>query len=103
MNSPDTRKPNAAERDEQALNEAVEAETRRSEKARREAQSVLGYTVFTGTIALLFVAPVIGGAYLGRWIDSLADGYSVRWTVSLILLGVVFGAVNVYRFLEDHP
>jgi Putative F0F1-ATPase subunit Ca2+/Mg2+ transporter len=40
------------------------------------------------------VLPVVAGAYLGRWLDSLVAGYSVRWTVSLILLGVVVGAVN---------
>ncbi len=93
----------AAGQDQAALDKAVETETRRSEQARRDAPTVLGYTIFTGTIALLFVAPVIGGAYLGRWIDGLADGYSVRWTVSLILLGVVVGAANVYRFLKEHP
>ena len=56
-----------------------------------------------GTIAGLFVLPVVGGAYLGRWLDGLAEGYSVRWTVSLILLGVVIGGINVYRYLEEHP
>jgi len=94
---------NPAEREDKALDEAVAAETRRAEKARRDASSVLGYTIFTGTIALLFVVPVVGGAYLGRWLDGLATDYSARWTVSLILLGVVIGAVNVYRFLQEHP
>ncbi len=103
MNKPAPHKPSAAERDETALKDAVSTETRRSEKARREAQSALEYTIFTGTIALLFVVPVIGGAYLGRWIDGLAADYSARWTVSLILLGVGIGAYNVYRFLQEHP
>ncbi|HCU54125.1 MAG TPA: F0F1 ATP synthase subunit, partial [Gammaproteobacteria bacterium] len=47
------------------------------------------------------VLPVIGGAYLGRWLDSLVAGYSIRWTVSLILLGVFLGAVNVYLFIRE--
>lgn len=85
-----------------ALSDAVKKDVDRIEKGERERRSMLGYTVFMGTIAGLFVLPVVGGAYLGRWIDSLAAGYSVRWTVSLILLGVVVGAVNVYRYLEDH-
>ncbi|MBX3681007.1 AtpZ/AtpI family protein [Cognatazoarcus halotolerans] len=86
----------------EALSDAVRKDVTRIEKGERERRSMLGYTVFMGTIAGLFVLPVVGGAYLGRWLDSMASGYSVRWTVSLILLGVLIGAVNVYRYLEDH-
>ncbi|MCK9258227.1 MAG: AtpZ/AtpI family protein [Azoarcus sp.] len=92
-----------AEFRQEALNDAVDKDVARIEKGERERRSVLGYTVFMGTIAGLFVLPVVGGAYLGRWLDGLADGYSVRWTVSLILLGVIIGGVNVYRYLEEHP
>jgi ATP synthase protein I len=52
-------------------------------------------------LGLLFVLPVIGGAYLGRWIDGLLEGYSVRWTLSMIFLGVVMGAINVYLFIRE--
>jgi len=96
------RNTSAASRRE-ALNDAVTKDVARIEKGERERRSVLGYTVFMGTIAGLFVLPVVGGAYLGRWLDGLAEGYSVRWTVSLILLGVVIGGINVYRYLEEHP
>ena len=84
------------------LDEAVRQDCARLEKAERERRSMLGYTVFMGTIAGLFVVPVVAGAYLGKWLDGMAAGYSVRWTVSLILLGVVVGAINVYRFIETH-
>jgi ATP synthase protein I len=49
----------------------------------------------------LFTLPVIGGAYLGRWLDSLFEGYSMRWTLSLIITGIVIGAVNVYFFVKE--
>ena len=52
-------------------------------------------------LGLLFVLPVIGGAYLGHWLDSQASGYSVRWTLSLIVLGVIVGAVNVYLYIKE--
>jgi ATP synthase protein I len=52
------------------------------------------------TVGLLFVVPIVGGAYLGRWLDSLAAGYSVRWTVSLIVLGIALGAYNAYLFMK---
>lgn len=71
-------------------------------KAERERPTVIGQTVYIGTLGLLFVLPVIGGAYLGQWLDGLAAGYSVRWTASLILLGVIVGALNVYLFVRNN-
>jgi len=50
---------------------------------------------------LVFVLPVVGGAYLGNWLDSLVAGYSIRWTVSLILLGVFIGMINVYFLIRE--
>jgi len=72
------------------------------QKAERERPTLIGQTVFVGTLGLLFVLPVIGGAYLGRWLDGFASGYSMRWTLSLILLGVFVGALNVYLFVRDN-
>ena len=99
--SPAPEKP-PAKAQREALSDAVKKDVARIEKGERERRSVLGYTVFMGTIAGLFVLPVVAGAYLGSWLDGMAAGYSVRWTVSLILLGVLIGGVNVYRYLEDH-
>lgn len=70
-------------------------------KAEREKSTLIGQTVYIGTLGLLFVLPVIAGAYLGRWLDSLVAGYSIRWTVSLILVGVFVGAFNVYLFIKE--
>ena len=50
----------------------------------------------------LVLLPLIGGAYLGRWLDGLHEGYSVRWTVNLILLGLALGVLNVYLFIRRH-
>lgn len=71
-----------------------------NERERRPA-TLIGIIFYGGTLGLLFVVPIVGGAYLGRWLDSLAAGYSVRWTVSLIVLGVIIGGYNVYRFVKD--
>jgi ATP synthase protein I len=43
----------------------------------------------------------VGGAYLGHWLDGLTAGYSTRWTISLILVGVMVGALNVYLFIKE--
>jgi len=83
------------------LRKEVERQARRMEQAERERGTLLGQTVYIGTLGLLMVLPAVGGAYLGRWLDSLAAGYSIRWTVSLILVGVFVGALNVYLFIRD--
>ena len=83
------------------LRQKVEQQARRMQKAERERPTVLGQTVYIGTLGLLFVLPVVGGAYLGHWLDGLVEGYSVRWTVSLILLGVFIGGLNVYLFIRE--
>ena len=83
------------------LRKQVERQAQRMKKAERERPTLIGQTVYIGTLGLLFVLPVIGGAYLGHWLDSLVTGYSIRWTVSLILLGVFIGAVNVYLFIKE--
>lgn len=83
------------------LRKQVERQARRMEKAERDRPTLVGQTVYIGTLGLLFVLPVIGGAYLGKWLDSLVAGYSIRWTVSLILVGVFVGGLNVYLFIRE--
>lgn len=83
------------------LRKEVERQARRMQQAERERATLLGQTVYIGTLGLLMVLPVVGGAYLGRWLDSLAAGYSIRWTMSLILVGVFVGALNVYLFIRE--
>ena len=73
---------------------------RLDDKLKRPA-ALLGILLYGGTLGLLFVVPIIAGAYFGRWLDTLAAGYSVRWTLSLIILGIVIGAYNVWRFLQE--
>ena len=83
------------------LRKEVERQAKRMEKAERDRPTLISQTVYIGTLGLLFVVPVIGGAYLGRWLDSLITGYSIRWTVSLILVGVFVGGLNVYLFVKE--
>lgn len=86
--------------DEDRLRARVERDAGRLEEARRARPTLLAQTVYLGVLGLLFVVPVVAGAYLGHWLDSAAAGYSVRWTLSLIALGIVVGAVNVYLLIR---
>jgi len=90
-----------AEGERRQLRKAVEREAGRLQRAERERSRLIAQTVYLGSLALMFVVPVVGGAYLGRWIDGMFAGYSIRFTVSLIVLGVALGAVNVYLFVRE--
>ena len=86
---------------QEELKKQVERQAQRMKKAERERPTLVGQTVYVGTLGLLFVLPVVGGAYLGHWLDSLATGFSTSWTLSLILVGVLIGALNVYFFIKE--
>jgi len=83
------------------LKHSVEREAKRMQRAERERDSLLALTGYLGSLALMFLIPVIAGAYLGSWLDEQAEGYSTRWTVSLIVLGLVIGVVNVVLYLRE--
>jgi len=87
--------------DEQ-LRRAVEKQVKRMRRAEKERPTLLSQSVFMGTLALLFVLPVILGAYLGNWLDGMAQGYSIRWTIGLIFVGLIVGIINVYMYIREH-
>jgi ATP synthase protein I len=83
------------------LKHSVKLSVQRMKKAIDDRPTVYAQTVYLGTLGLVFVLPVVAGAYLGRWLDSRLPGYSVSWTITLILLGVFVGAVDVYLLLKE--
>ena len=83
------------------LQDRVERQVRRMRQAERERTTLMAQTVYLGTLGLVFVLPVIGGAYLGSWLDGMVEGYSMRWTLSLIVTGLVVGAINVWLLIRD--
>ena len=84
------------------LRQNIEKQAQRMVQAEEDRPTLLAQTVFLGTLALLFILPVVGGAYLGHWIDSQLAGYSYRWTISLLLLGLGIGGMNVYLYIQRH-
>ena len=87
--------------DKQHLQQRIDEQVERLKQAERDRPTLLAQTTYIGTLGLLFVLPVIGGAYLGRWLDSMMAGYSLRWTLSMIFLGLVVGGVNVYLYVRE--
>jgi ATP synthase protein I len=82
------------------LKAELREQVQRIERAQRERRTVLAQAASLGVLGLLLAIPIVAGAYLGRWLDSLSAGYSIRWTTSLIVLGVFLGAMNVYLQLR---
>lgn len=70
-------------------------------KAERERSTLMGETIYIGSLGLMFVLPVVAGGYLGSWLDNQAEGYSFSWTISLLLIGVFIGMLNVYFFIRE--
>jgi ATP synthase protein I len=87
---------------QEKLRTEVEKQADRLQQAEKDRPTLLAQTMYLGSLGLLFVLPVIVGAYAGRWLDELSEGYSIRWTVGMIVLGVAVGAMNVYLYVKEH-
>ena len=82
------------------LKATVEAQTERIHTAERQRRTLLSNTIYLGTLGLILVLPIVAGAYLGDWLDNRMKGYSFSWTVTLIVLGVFVGSLDVYLFVR---
>ena len=83
------------------LRKRVEQQARRMKQAEKDRPTLTSQTVYIGTLGLMFILPVVGGAYLGLWLDGLMEGYSIRWTLSMLFLGIIIGASNVYLLIRE--
>ncbi|WP_051449046.1 AtpZ/AtpI family protein [Tolumonas lignilytica] len=80
----------------------VVRDSKRLKEAERSRRSILVHTVFLGSLSVLFLVPLLAGAYLGHWLDSLDTGYTFKWTINLIILGLAIGVFNVYFFIRKY-
>jgi len=87
--------------DQQSLKKKIENQIKRMKRAEHDRPNLLSQTIYLGTLGLVMVLPVIVGVYFGRWLDGMLAGYSMRWTLSLMLAGVAIGILNVYFLLKD--
>jgi ATP synthase protein I len=79
----------------------IESQIKRIKKAEQDKPNLLSQTVNLSTLVLVMLVPIIAGAYLGHWLDGMMDGYSMRWTLSLLFIGIVIGILNVYFLIKD--
>ena len=88
------------QRDE--FRQSVQRDNEMHQRGEKQKAGLYGLLMYGGTVGLLLVLPMVGGAYLGRWLDSLQETYQTRWTVSLIIVGVVAGVWNAIRYIQEH-
>ncbi|MDD5577743.1 MAG: AtpZ/AtpI family protein [Methylobacter sp.] len=86
---------------QQRLKKKIEGQIKRIKKAEHDRPNLFSQTVGLGTLGLVMVLPIIGGVYLGHWLDSIGEGYSAHWTLSLLFAGLVIGIFNVYFLIKD--
>lgn len=87
--------------DDQRLHDRVRRQAARMRKAERERESLIAQTVYLGTLGLVFVLPVLIGVVVGTWLDGMHEGYSVKWTAAMLVVGLVVGAINVYLMIRE--
>jgi ATP synthase protein I len=80
--------------------QSVQRDSERQKKGEQQRAGFFGLLFYGGILGLLLVIPIVGGAYLGRWLDSLNQSFGTRWTVSLIVLGVAAGIWNIFWYLR---
>lgn len=86
----------------QQFRESVERDSEQQRQAEQQNPGLFGMLWYGGVLGLLLAIPMVGGAYLGRWLDSLNPEFGTRWTVSLIVLGVAVGVWNVIWYIREH-
>jgi ATP synthase protein I len=84
--------------DQQQLKKKIENQVKRIKKAANNPGPNLPSI---GTLGLVMILPIIGGVYLGHWLDDMVEGYSTHWTLSLLFAGIVVGILNVYFLIKD--
>ncbi len=80
--------------------QSVQRDSERQKKGEQQRAGFFGLLLYGGTLGLLMIIPIVGGAYLGSWLDSLSESFGTRWTVSCIILGVAAGIWNIVWYLR---
>lgn len=83
------------------LEKQVKLNVSKIDRAKKEKSTLLAQTIYLGTLGFVFILPIILGAYLGVWLDEKLKGFSVAWTLNLIIVGVMVGAINVYLIIKE--
>lgn len=71
-------------------------------EARKDKGGFLHYAYVLGVGGWLLALPIVGGAYLGKYLDRKMGGsVGISWTITFIIIGIAAGFYNLwYTFMK---
>ena len=71
-------------------------------EARKEKGGFLHYAYVLGVGGWLLALPIVGGAYLGKYLDrKIGESGGISWTITFIIIGIAAGFYNLwYTFMK---
>lgn len=89
------------EEERERFRREVEGKERRWRRARETGDRSLRYGLRAfGAIGWSIVVPTLLGVALGAWLDGRAGG-GLRYTLSLMVAGLLVGFVNAWKWLQS--
>lgn len=84
------------------FSKGIEESARDLMEARKQKGKFWYYAQVLGVGGWLLVIPIVGGAYLGRYLDKkIGGGGGTSWTITFIIIGIAIGFYNVwYTFIK---
>lgn len=80
------------------IREVREHQARRAAWRRDGEASVARRLAQIGVLGWIIVAPMLGGVFLGRWLDARFDT-GLFWTAPLLMLGLGLGGLFAWRWM----
>jgi ATP synthase protein I len=77
----------------------IEKSAKELKKGRKERSAFWHYAYVLSVGGWLFVIPVVGGAYFGKYLDKRIGGGGISWTLTFIVIGMAVGIYNIWYFL----
>ena len=71
-------------------------------EARKDKDGFLHYAYVLGVGGWLLALPIVGGAYLGKYLDKkVGVSGGISWTITFIIIGIAVGFFNLwYTFIK---
>lgn len=93
--------PGRSGKEPEPLGEAVRRRAARRRAARRKGRRAVWFGLgLFGLIGWSVALPTVLGAAVGAWLDGRSHR-GVSWTLTFLLLGVVLGSFNAWRWIRQ--
>lgn len=87
--------------EDKKFSKGVQKSARDLIEARKQKGKFWHYAQILGVGGWLLAIPIVGGAYLGRYLDKKIGAAGTSWTITFIIIGIVVGFYNIwYTFIK---